>query len=85
MGNKSNKQKEAKEDTKIELYPDRKPRYEFKKYSLSYIVPNDALSFFFDKDKKLGFAGDNVPILKDFIQPILIITQLELNQMIFGS
>ena len=62
-----NLRKEAKEDTKIELYPDRKPRYEFKKYSLSYIVPNDALSFSFDKEKELGFVGDNVPILKGFL------------------
>ena len=66
MGNKSNKQKETKEDTKIELYPDRKPRYEFEKQSLSFLVPDDVLSFSFDKDKKLGFAGDNVPILEGF-------------------
>ena len=66
MGNKINKQEETNENTKMELYPDRKPRYDFKKYSLSRIVPKDALSFSFDKDKELGFISNNVPILQGF-------------------
>jgi len=66
MGNKNNKQKEIKEDTKIELYPDRKPRYNFDKNSLSRIVPNNALSFSFDKNKELGFTSENVPVLQGF-------------------
>ena len=66
MGNKNNKQKEINENTKIELYQDRKPRYNFDKNSLSYIIPNDALSFSFDKDKKLGFTSENFPFLEGF-------------------
>ena len=66
MGNKFNKKKEATDNKKIELYPDRKPRYDFKKAPLSIIVPKNALSFSFDKDKELGFISNNVPILQGF-------------------
>jgi hypothetical protein len=66
MGNKFNKKNEVNDNKKIELYPDRKPRYDFKKAPLSIIVPENALSFSFDKDKELGFISDNVPILEGF-------------------
>jgi hypothetical protein len=36
-------------ELKIELYPDRQPRYDFKKESLENIIPKDVLSYSFDK------------------------------------
>jgi len=45
----------SKNELKIELYPDRKPRYSFEKKPLSNIVPEDALQYSFDKNKELAF------------------------------
>ena len=56
----------SKNEWKIELYPDRKPRYNFDKQPLSNIVPEDALQYSFDKNKELAFIDENVPMLNGF-------------------
>ena len=56
----------TKNELKIELYPDRKPRYSFEKSPLRNIVPKDALETSFDKNKELAFISENVPMLNGF-------------------
>lgn len=63
---KNNKKKEINGNTKIELYPDKKPRYNFYKNPLYYIIPKNALFFSFDKDKEFDYTTCNVPILEGF-------------------
>ena len=53
-------------ELKIELYPDREPRYSFDKDSLKKIIPKDALAYSFDKDKELGYIEENTPVLNGF-------------------
>ena len=53
-------------DLKIELYPDREPRYDFGKQSLEGIIPKDALAYSFDKKEKLASIYSNTPILDGF-------------------
>ena len=59
MANKNN-------ELKIELYPDRKPRYEFPKSSIKSIISKDVLSHSLDINKELGFLNENAPILNGF-------------------
>ena len=56
----------TKNELKIELYPDRKPRYNFTKSPLKNIVPKDALGTSFDENKELAFISENVPMLDGF-------------------
>ena len=56
MGNKNN-------ELKIELYPDREPRYEFPKSPIKNITSKDVLSHSLDENKELGFLNVNAPIL----------------------
>ena len=53
-------------ELKIELYPDREPRYSFDKDSLKKIIPKDALAYSFNKDKELGYIKENTPVLNGF-------------------
>ena len=53
-------------DLKIELYPDREPRYDFGKQSLEGIIPKDTLAYSFDKKEKLASIYSNTPILDGF-------------------
>ena len=53
-------------ELKIELYPDREPRYTFDKSSLKYIIPKDVLSCSFDKNRELAYIHENVPFLNGF-------------------
>ena len=53
-------------DLKIELYPDREPRYDFPKEPLKNIIPKDALGYSFDKNKELAFIKYNTPLLNGF-------------------
>ena len=46
-------------ELKIELYPDRQPRYDFPKEPLENIIPKDALGYSFDKKEKLAFIKYN--------------------------
>ena len=53
-------------ELKIELYPDRQPRYDFPKEALENIIPKDALGYSFDKKEKLAFIKYNTPVLNGF-------------------
>ena len=44
MGKVANKNSQNKE-LKIELYPEKKPRYDFERESLKYLVTKDTLGF----------------------------------------
>ena len=59
MEEKSNK-------LKIELYPDREPRYDFTKEPLEKIIPKDVLAYSFDKKEELAFIKHNIPVLNGF-------------------
>jgi len=50
-------------ELKIELYPDKKPRYDFIKESVKKILEKDTLDHSLDLKKDLGFLNSNVPFL----------------------
>ena len=54
------------EELKIELYPDREPRYEFTKSQIKSIIKKDVLAHSLDINKELGYLDYNVPILNGF-------------------
>ena len=53
-------------ELKIELYPDKEPRYTFKKEPLHHILPKDVFSYSFDKEKQLAYIDKNAPVLNGF-------------------
>ena len=57
---------EAKNELKIELYPEKEPRYTFKKYPVSNIIPKDVLDHSLDPKQELGCINSNVPLLNGF-------------------
>ena len=59
MENKNN-------ELKIELYPDREPRYEFPKSPIKKNISKDVLSHSLDENKELAFLNVNAPILNGF-------------------
>ena len=66
--NKENKViSSAKNELKIELYPENKPRNEFIKEPLNNLInKKDILGYSFDKEKTLAFIDTNVPLLNGF-------------------
>ena len=61
-------------DLKINLYPSKKPRYEFERSPLKNLIEKDTLGYSFDKSKKLAYVNSKTPVLMDFILLIQIIT-----------
>ena len=57
---------ESNNELKIELYPDKKPRYEFSKESVKKILEKDTLAHSLDLYKNLAYLGSNVPLLYGF-------------------
>ena len=53
-------------ELKIDLYPDRKPRYSFPKEPISYILTKDILAHSLNAEKKLAYLNTNVPLLYGF-------------------
>ena len=53
-------------ELKIELYPDREPRYDFKKETLKNIIPKDALAYSFNETDELALIRNGVPLLNGF-------------------
>ena len=53
-------------ELKIELYPDKQPRYTFEKDSLREIITKDVLDHSLDPEKSLGYIHKNVPLLNGF-------------------
>jgi len=53
-------------ELKIELYPDKQPRYTFVKDSLRKIISKDVLDHSLDPNKSLAYIDTNVPLLNGF-------------------
>ena len=53
-------------ELKINLYPDRIPRYTFKKEPVLQLISSDTLAYSFDKNQNLAFINSNVPLLNGF-------------------
>ena len=57
---------ESNNELKIVLYPDKEPRYEFRKQSVKNILEKDTLGHSLDLNKNLGCLDSNVPLLSGF-------------------
>ena len=57
---------ETNNELKIELYPDKEPRYEFKKESVKTLLEKNTLDHSLDLNKNLGCLHSNVPLLSGF-------------------
>ena len=53
-------------ELKIELYPEKKPRYSFDKNDVRNIIPKDVLDHSLDTNKSLAYLDKNVPVLNGF-------------------
>ena len=53
-------------DLKIELYPEKKPRYDFYRSSLKGYITKDTLAFSFNEKDELAFVNTKTPILNGF-------------------
>ena len=53
-------------ELKIELYPEKKPRYTFDKQDVIGILPKDVLDHSLNKEQKLAYINSNVPVLNGF-------------------
>ena len=58
---------ESNNELKIELYPDKEPRYEFKKESVKTLLEKNTLDHSLDLNKNLGCLHSNVPLLSGFL------------------
>ena len=73
---KEKKQEEEKEqneirkknELKIEIFPENKPRYEFKKEPVKNLITEDSIGYSFDINRNLAFINKNVPLLNGFFQ-----------------
>ena len=57
---------ESNKELKIELYPDKKPRYKFHKGLVEKILEKDTLAHSLNLDNNLGCLDSNVPLLSGF-------------------
>ena len=53
-------------ELKIELYPEKKPRYTFDKNSIKKILPKDTLDHSLNPEQILAYIDSNVPLLNGF-------------------
>ncbi len=53
-------------ELKIELYPDRTPRYTFPKELISHILTKDTLAHSLNENQQLAYLDTNVPLLNGF-------------------
>ena len=57
---------DTKNELKIDLYPDNKPRYTFDKQPIKTILPKDILDHSLNPNQELAYLDSNVPILNGF-------------------
>jgi len=57
---------ENSNELKIELYPEKKPRYNFDKEPLSKIITKDTLDQSFNPQQSLAYIHSNVPLLNGY-------------------
>ena len=53
-------------ELKIELYPEKEPRYNFEKQPVSSLLTKDILDHSLNKDQSLAYIHSNVPVLNGF-------------------
>jgi len=53
-------------ELKIALYPNKKPRYEFEKYSLKELIAKETLGFSFNAKDELAYINSKTPVLNGF-------------------
>jgi len=53
-------------ELKIELYPEKKPRYDFEKEPIQYIIEPKTLGHSFNENQTLAYIDKNVPVLNGF-------------------
>jgi hypothetical protein len=53
-------------ELKIDLYPNKEPRYFFPKESVKYLITKDTLAHSLNTIQKLAYIGLNVPLLNGF-------------------
>ena len=80
----TNKNEAQNNDLKIELYPEKKPRYKYNRSSLKRCVTKDTLAFSFNEEDELAYINSKTPVLNGFYVAILIIILFELSQIIYG-
>ena len=56
----------SKDILKIELYPKKKPRYEFNRHPLKKLIEKNTLGFSFNENDSLAFINSKVPVLNGF-------------------
>ena len=57
-----------KNELKIEIFPENKPRYEFVKKPVRKLITKDTIGYSFDINRSLAFINKNVPLLNGFFQ-----------------
>ena len=65
-GETEHNNKQQNNDLKIELYPEKKPRYNFEKSSLENLVDKDTLAFSFNEKDELAYINYKTPVLNGF-------------------
>ncbi len=65
-GETEHNNKQQNNDLKIELYPEKKPRYNFEKSSLKNLVDKDTLAFSFNEKDELAYINSKTPVLNGF-------------------
>ena len=53
-------------ELKIELYPEKEPRYNFEKQPVSSLLTKDILDHSLNKNQNLAYINSNVPVLNGF-------------------
>ena len=53
-------------ELKIELYPEKEPRYSFEKNNVTHIIPKDVLDHSLNAEQQLAYLNTNVPVLNGF-------------------
>ena len=77
------KRNKKKNKLKIEIFPENKPRYEFKKEPVKQLITEDTIGYSFDKNRNLAFIKENVPLLSGFFQSHINHYPIRISQMIF--
>ena len=53
-------------ELRIELFPEKEPRYTFEKYSIKKIITKDTLGHSLNENQELAYIDSNVPLLNGF-------------------
>ena len=62
----NNEDENTKDNLKIELYPEKKPRYECERSDLKELINENTIGFSFNKNHSLAYINSKVPVLNGF-------------------